>query len=280
MRSEKEDLKEANERLQADAARKDNVIEKLEEAKVWHEMLLQEICKGEYCNEILHRVHRRGENQDEVAAWLHQNLPPPVTYNTFRFDIQSLRKALAIFEMDCQARSELQSVETAVPSQEPWTNVSQDRRLIVHLLDLYFAYVHPVFMLFDEVSFMRDFNNGGHTHCSKPLLNVICAMACFVYDIELSCFETSVLEQQAAIGSLRHAFVRESIMASQYPAENPLTTVQTFAVMYLVDLCSGKAKLAIGYLKGALTGIYAIKISAQADNTKQITLMGLQTLKM
>lgn len=223
---------------------------------------------------------RDKQSHEALAVWLHQVAPRSTGYEVDPFDAQTLRETLAIFEADCEARGELQSVEGDLPSKEPWTSVTMSSRLVMHLLDLYFAYVHPIHMLFDETGFRRDYQNSCVIHCSRPLLNAVCAMACFIYEMSEDQQELTPLQKSLKIAMMGRAFINEAketlLNLSHY---DDLTTVQTFAVLFLVELSSGRATTAISYLKIALEGLVAVKDSPQTAHAKELSLMGLQVLR-
>jgi hypothetical protein len=63
-----------------------------------------------------------------------------------------------------------------------WTNVTKDRELIEHLLDIYFMWQHSFFQNFPEFLFRQDYEAGKTKYCSRVLVNAICAAGCLLSD--------------------------------------------------------------------------------------------------
>jgi hypothetical protein len=57
-----------------------------------------------------------------------------------------------------------------------------------------------------------------------------------------------------------------------------MTSIQSFAIMYLVELSSGKARSAVGYLRSAVENLKASSGPQQSDEAKETTFWGIQTL--
>jgi hypothetical protein len=71
--------------------------------------------------------------------------------------------------------------ELPIPATErfhTWTNVTTDTDLVKHLLSLYFAWVHPFYLLFSEEVFFHGLNGKKPKYCSPLLVNAILATAC------------------------------------------------------------------------------------------------------
>lgn len=63
-----------------------------------------------------------------------------------------------------------------------WTQVTEDREFIDHLLDVYFMWQHAFFQNFPEELFRQDYQSGNSKYCSRVLLNAICAAGCLLSD--------------------------------------------------------------------------------------------------
>jgi hypothetical protein len=63
-----------------------------------------------------------------------------------------------------------------------WTTATDDADLVDHLLDVYFTWQHSFFQNFPEPLFRRDFASGRTRHCSRVLVNAICAAGCLLSD--------------------------------------------------------------------------------------------------
>jgi hypothetical protein len=63
-----------------------------------------------------------------------------------------------------------------------WTQVTEDKEFVEHLLDIYFMWQHCFFQNFPETLFRRDYHAGQTRFCSRVLVNAICAAGCLLSD--------------------------------------------------------------------------------------------------
>jgi hypothetical protein len=63
-----------------------------------------------------------------------------------------------------------------------WTNVTDDKEFIDHLLNIYFMWQHAFFQNFPEELFLQDYATGKTKFCSRVLVNAICAAGCLLSD--------------------------------------------------------------------------------------------------
>ena len=132
-----------------------------------------------------------------------------------------------------------------------WTHVTDSQALIGHLFDLYFAWVHPVHMLFDESNFRRGYHERLETYCTAALVNAICAMACHLIGSTTPYIKSKDRMVGIVRAELEAEFTAEARSHLKIETDAPMTSIQAFAVMFLVDLSSGKARNASGYLRCA-----------------------------
>ena len=67
--------------------------------------------------------------------------------------------------------------EMKVPASA-WTNVTDDSRLVQHLLALYFCWEYPTFASLSKEHFLKDFQDGRTRYCSSVLVNALLALGC------------------------------------------------------------------------------------------------------
>lgn len=67
--------------------------------------------------------------------------------------------------------------EMKVPA-EAWTKVTDDSRLVQHLLALYFCWEYPTFASLSKEHFLKDFQDGRTRYCSSILVNALLALGC------------------------------------------------------------------------------------------------------
>lgn len=159
-------------------------------------------------------------------------------------------------------------------SSMQWTKVSSSPRLIKHLLELYFTWVHPLHMLFSELDFRQDFRMHRQTYCSSSLVNAICAMSCHLLDSEVG--DEAIGHGDAS--TLREGFMDEARASLTVDNFRQMTSIQTFAIMYLVDLSSGKARSAAGYLRSAVDNLKLNSGNQQSDEAMELSWWAIQSL--
>ena len=86
---------------------------------------------------------------------------------------------------DLQESASPSTVSDIIPQQRPpdgmlsWTNVTQDKTLIVHLINLYFCWHYAYFTTLSKDLFYRDFLMGRRSeYCSPLLVNVMLSLGC------------------------------------------------------------------------------------------------------
>ena len=259
-----------------EAAENEGMNQNLRQEGLRDRIILETISNNGHEREVVARL-RSGHSHQDIADWLLQVNPELVTRIgrdgvSRRRLVDVVRGFEAQFEDDGLHRS-----DTGV-LQHSWTEVSNNSGLIGHLFDLYFTWIHPVHMLFNENDFKRDFRLRQETHCSATLVNAICAMACSLHDKETMTHSWNVSNDTSA---LRDAFMGEAKNTTMRISKERMTTIQAFAVMYLVELSAGKARNASSYLRVAVDSM--VKANArdpnpQSPESREVTLLGLQTL--
>ena len=268
-----------NEELQSDIMSRDSMIKELHESNDWRGDILMTIGSNGHDSEIIHRL-RQGQSHQQIAEWLHQEIPE-FRHLAVIDDPRSLSEVVRIFEADCQGFEGQAPADGLMFSKRPWTDVSLDARMISRLLDLYFAYVHPVHLLFSEWDFRRCFQAHDSDYCSRSLVNAMCAMACYLYENKpVGDGRFIDLQTTTKTATLRKGFLDEAKKTLHSSNYKSMTSVQTFAIMYLIDLSSGKARTALGYLEAAIDGLKAVEESSQSRESKELTYWGIRNLKM
>lgn len=86
---------------------------------------------------------------------------------------------------DTRESSSPSHVVDVIPQQRPpdgilsWTNVTKDKNLIVHLINLYFCWHYAYFTTLSKDLFYRDFLTGRSSeYCSPLLVNVLLSLGC------------------------------------------------------------------------------------------------------
>ncbi|CCX08251.1 Similar to Nitrogen assimilation transcription factor nit-4; acc. no. P28349 [Pyronema omphalodes CBS 100304] len=125
-----------------------------------------------------------------------------------------------------------------------WTNVTHDRDLISHLMNLYFTYHYPFFTTLSKAPFLRDFHRGpqepkpGHiVYCTPLLVNIMLALGC-----HFTSWEGARANPKDPTTAGDH-FFREAkrLIFENDEHENPrLTTVQALALMSVREAGCGR----------------------------------------
>lgn len=258
---------------------KEEIVERftqLAEQYRWAHRIMKALISDNHAPGIVERL-KRGEDYGSVARSF-QNTPlkdmdfPPAS-STDPTDPSGAES------MDYEVESIAERVSATTLHYEElfWTKTTSDPDVLHHLLELYFTWVHPVHMVLSEPHFWTSFNGRDQNYCSAALVNVICAMACHLLDLndDESDFEIPMDE------GLGDRFMDEGRASIKPEDHNKLTTIQAFAIMFLHDAGSGKALKASSYIRFASTSL--MDINCQRDvhrDAWQITVWGVHTLNV
>ena len=245
----------------------------LREEGAWQRIILQTIGSNGHDREIIKKL-RAGESHQSIADWLVHRNPDLGTLGAKSSTHRELVDVVKIFEAQCQGDDGLERFSPETSSELRWTKVCTSQKLVGHLFDLYFTWVHPVHMLFSEMDFKVEFKHDMDTYCSPSLVNAICAMACHFLDGDNARDRQNVVDS----ATLRDGFMAEARTTLTPETFHHMTSIQSFAIMYLVELSSGKARSAVGYLRSALENLKASSGPQQSEGAKEITFWGIQTL--
>ena len=274
LRKNNVELENDNREIRDDAYNLDTDNKTLREEGAWQRTILRTVGRNGHDREIISRL-RKGDSHQSIAEWLQRGNPdfatglePPTTY-------RRLIDVVKFYEAQCQHEDGL-SRQTSGPSESgiPWTKVTKSHRLIGHLFDLYFTWVHPLHMLFSEMDFKHDFRGNLDVNCSASLVNAICAMGCNLLESE----EVRDIRKRIDAATLRDGFMNEARATLTPSSYSYMTSVQALAIMFLVELGAGKARKAIGYLRSAVDNMMSCKGPPLSEEAKEITVWGLHTL--
>ena len=224
------------------------------------EQILQALSTDEKVPEILEKL-KNGETYDSIVEWLGR---------TTMEDFETLSPRESQYSTYDASDHEMSGVST---SSFRWTPVTSDTAVLDHLFQLYFAWVHPVHTLFSEGHFVDCYKRKSFSFCSSVLVNAICAMACHLH----SGAGRDEVDFEQLGGEFSDA-VRQTLDAD----DKSITTVQAFAVMFLVDCARANGLRASSYLKVAtssLSGVAYQEIEGYIEVWKN-TVRGVRNLNM
>lgn len=123
-----------------------------------------------------------------------------------------------------------------------WTNVTDDLAFVERLLELYFAWSHPFYVLFSRECFYKDFRAGRDKYCCSLLVNAICAYACHLTDEPAGRTDPSNFR---TAGDHFFAETRRLLFEDETPS---LTTVQALCIMSMREPSTGRDSSGFGYM--------------------------------
>ncbi|TVY82922.1 Nitrogen assimilation transcription factor [Lachnellula suecica] len=242
---------------------KEELVKQIKELKAKDhlvEQILQALSTDEKVPEILDRL-KKGETYESIVEWLGRS---PIE----DFETMSPRTSQhSTFDVSDHEMGGMTS------GSSKWTTVSSDSGVLDHLFQLYFAWVHPVHTLFSEGHFVDSYKRQSSNYCSSVLVNAICAMACHLH----STAETDDLDY-VRLGEDFSDAVRNNIS----PEDRRITTIQAFAVMFLVDSARANGLRASSYLKVAINSLsnVAYQESEGFAEVWKNTIRGVQNLNV
>jgi hypothetical protein len=211
------------------------------------EQILQALSSDEQVPEIIERF-RNGETYNSIVEWLGRS--PVADFNTLSPQ-ESQHSAFETSDHDMDSLSS--------PIFQ-WTSVTSDTAVLDHLFQLYFAWVHPVHTLFSEGHFVDSYMRHSTGYCSPNLVNSICAMACHLHSVA----DADEVDFEHLGTDFSDAF-RASIDAG----DTSITTIQSFAVMFLVDSARASSLRASSYLKLATESL-SIVVDLDSDTFQEV----------
>lgn len=155
---------------------------------------------------------------------------------------------------------------------EMWTSVTPDSTIVDHLIQLYFTHVHPIHTLFHKEHFIDSCHRHLEDFCTSILVNALCAMACSLHPTNSNGIDYVKLGQEFS----------DSVKAEIDSQDPTVTTVQAFAVMFLVDLSHSNALRAASYLRTAAEILAKVDM-LEIDGFQEVwydTVKGLHNLTM
>jgi len=248
-------------------------MKELREKNDWVERILRALRSDTEGQEIVECL-RNGESYKSIAGRLRRGHLGSIVKESPMAERQ-LSEAFMDLEMNAASDGTL-GMDLYLSDDTRWTNVTTDDSLVDHLLALYFTWLHPTYLIFSEVHFMASYRNRSNLYCSAPLVNAICAMACRFFD-SASEYNTKPRIDPSALGDQFMAEARSHITPDIY---YKISTLQAFAIMFLVDLSGGKGSRASSYLRIAADKLNSRLGSQNDTEATEIASWGLYLINM
>jgi len=246
-------------------------IKSLREKNNWVERILRAIRADDDGAAIVDRL-RNGESYEAISKTL--NRPPfsELPQLSPKSRVQ-LTKAIAEYSMDMEGE---RNGGNLMPGAS-WTNVTDNENLMDTLMALYFTWVHPVHMLFSENHFMASYKNRSDLYCTSALVNAICALGCHLLGIGE---EERKMWPGIDMEVLREKFLKETLEKLPQDSQPKMTTIQSYGILFLTDLGSGKGSRASHYIRLAGDALNSRLEHHYATEAMEITRWGIYSLNV
>lgn len=123
-----------------------------------------------------------------------------------------------------------------------WTTLTPDIDFVERLLDLYFRWSHPFYVIFSRECFYRDFRSGRQKYCSPLLVNAILSYACHFSDEPEGRPDPN---DPRTAGDHFFAEARRLLYEDETPS---LTTTQALCVMAMREPSAGRDSSGFMYI--------------------------------
>ncbi|KAH8910564.1 hypothetical protein BR93DRAFT_942960 [Coniochaeta sp. PMI_546] len=146
-------------------------------------------------------------------------------------------------EGDCTEEQRFHGLDQVLPPEFPemkvpaaaWTRVTDDSRLVQHLLALYFCWEYPTFASLSKEHFLKDFQGGRTRYCSSMLVNALLALGC-----RFSSHPTTRENPDDPYTCGDH-FFKECVRQFREEEDHyRLTTIQTLGIMSIREASCGR----------------------------------------
>ncbi|KAB2580558.1 Conidial development protein fluffy [Lasiodiplodia theobromae] len=228
------------------------------------EAIFEALRADERGSEVIARL-RAGQSYQEFVAWLGG---PSVGDDGRSSPGSETSMPDVAQDYDEATRMHVGSRSPDGDSRSRWTFSSP--QLTDHLIALFFTWVHPIHMLFSEYHFMKSFSDGDRNYCSPAMVNMMCAMGCHYHtDRSGDARQTKLLQKR---------FFNTGLAEVAKEDPKSLTSVTTYALLFLVELGSNQARNASSHLRLAAESLAALNRAAFAAIATEITERGIHTL--
>ncbi|TKA77910.1 hypothetical protein B0A49_04301 [Cryomyces minteri] len=237
--------------------------EKDKDQDLWIEFTFLGLMRNERGPVAIQRP-QEGHSHQELANWLGRQPLKDIARLSPTLESRLLE---VVKEYKRAMNADIAPNKSSLPR---WTYVIADEAVTHHLMALYFAWIHPIHMLFSERHFLSSFRNGDRTYCTPSLVNIICAMGCFL-----------IVDQGGSntdLKCLAPRFVEE--VYRDVTAEDPRkpTFAVTYAILFLVELSAGEVRKASSHLRLAAESLIHLDRSNYSTEAFELSSWGIHTL--
>ena len=262
-RSDKEQMIQEIQRLQRQNEYLEEEKDSLGKKGGWGDQIIQYLEDDDRRDEIVNRL-KRGDSHRAIVEWLDR---VSIDGDGWTSPSTSRQRASHAFDQYLQELSDARDLRY-------WTNVPEKPQMIEHLIALYLTWIHPSHMVLNERRFMDSFHEFSEVHCSHALVSAICAVSCpLLHHINKDGDQT-----KAMIDALRDDFMQETRDRMRDVDRGKMTSLQTYAIMFLAEFGSGHGLLASSHLRLAVEIMMDQWTSQPAKDMEQVTIQGILSL--
>jgi len=163
---------------------------------------------------------------------------------------------------------------------EVWTKVTSDVGLINHLLDLYFTWSHPWYLLFSEEIFYHGMRDGKAKYCTPLLVNAVLSLGCQYSDRPEARADPN---DHSTVGD--HFFAEAKRLLIEDDDNSYLTTVQALGLMSIRQAQVGKDSSGRRYMAQMMSmaielGLHTSYAAAAARPGGKLTLSEVEARRV
>lgn len=117
---------------------------------------------------------------------------------------------------------------------------------------------------------MGSYRNKNKTYCTNSLINAICALGC--------CYEEDEQGNNGASKRMGERFTQQVLIETKNETQMTPVSAVTYAILFLVELSSGKGASALSHLRLAVESLRMISVGKWSEEAFEITSFGIHTL--
>ncbi|KAF2471620.1 uncharacterized protein BDR25DRAFT_260105 [Lindgomyces ingoldianus] len=140
-----------------------------------------------------------------------------------------------------------------------WTTVTDDIHFVNRLLELYFMWSHPFYIIFSRECFYKDFRSGRQKYCSPLLVNALLAYACHFSDEPRARLDPG---NPRTAGDHFFAEARRLLFEDESPS---ITTTQALCVMAMREPSAGRDSSGFMYIGRCIRMVVELGLHLQTS---------------
>lgn len=176
-------------------------------------------------------------------------------------------------EDDDYHETQAEGVQQSADPILSWTNVTKDKEIILHLLNMYLSWHYPYFTTLSRSLFIQDFGLGKPSvppkrtmYCSSLLVNAMLALGCHFTNSPAGCADPN---DPSTKGDAFFAEAKRLIVENDEYEKPRLTTIQALALMSVREAgCGREAK---GWVYSGMSFRMALDLGLNLDSDGMTT---------